>query len=260
MTSYETLAVIYFGAFGAAAAVVAIPWWRRLVVLGLALTVAAAIVAMAMSLDQRVRAWLPHVYLAIGYWIPALLTETPAAPTAFERWLTSTEDRLRPVFPGVPSLARHLTELAYLACYPLVPAAFALVWIAGSPEDVNRFWTAVLAAGYSCYASLPWLVSRPPRLTGHAGPLRGGLGALNVSVLGRISHQLNTFPSGHVAVSLAAAGATTAVSSYAGLGFGLVAAAVAVGAAAGRYHYVLDVLLGVVVAAAALTVSFVVWP
>src|SRR5688572_998692 len=259
MASYETLAVIYFAAMGGAAAVVAIPWRRRCAALVLALTAAGTTAAMAMRLDPDVRAWLPHLYLIAGYWIPALLTETPTAPTAFERWLTGTEARLRPVLPGVPLPLRHLTELAYLSCYPLVPAAFALVWIAGSADDVNRFWTAVLAAGYSCYASLPWLVSRPPRLTGHTERPRG-LGALNVSVLGRVSHQLNTFPSGHVAVSLAAAGATMAVSPGAGLGFGLVAAAVAVGAAAGRYHYVLDVLLGVVAAAVTLAVVFVVWP
>ena len=56
-----------------------------------------------------------------------------------------------------------MVELAYLLCYPLVPLSFAVVWLKGSPGDIERFWLTVLVAGYGCYATLPWLVSRPPR-------------------------------------------------------------------------------------------------
>ena len=52
------------------------------------------------------------------------------------------------------------------------PLSIAVVWVAGSHEDVARFWMAVLIAGYGCYITLPWLVSRPPRLLEGAPPSR----------------------------------------------------------------------------------------
>jgi hypothetical protein len=178
----------------------------------------------------------------------------PTLPTRFERWLAASDRRVRPRLPGVPPVLRHVAELAYLLCYPVVPAALAVVATQGDAADVTRFWLAVLTAGYASYASLPWLVSRPPRLTGEATPARD-FGAVNAFVLGRVSHQLNTFPSGHVAVSCAAAGSVWTVSPPAAAIVGLLAVAIAVGAAAGRYHYVVDVWLGVAVAAAAVMVS-----
>jgi membrane-associated phospholipid phosphatase len=71
-----------------------------------------------------------------------------------------------------------------------------------------------------------------------------------------VSHQLNTFPSGHVAVSLAAAAVVASLSPPAGLLFGLMAAAIGVGAAAGRYHYVIDVLLGAGMGAAVVAAAW----
>ena len=146
-------------------------------------------------------------------------------------------------------------ELAYLLCYPLVPLSFAIVWLNGDGTDVRRFWLSVLLSGYACYVSLPWLVSRPPRSHPEHEKNRRGLPDINVRLLGRLSHRLNTFPSGHVAVAAAAAVSVAVVSLPAGLALGVVVAAIGVGAAAGRYHYVIDVILGLVVAAAAVAVA-----
>lgn len=120
---------------------------------------------------------------------------------------------------------------------------------------MRRFWLAVLPAGYVCYVSLPWLVSRPPRLVREH--TARAIARLNVFVLGRVSHQLNTFPSGHVAVSLAAAAGVAQVSAVAGALVLLTALAIALGAVAGRYHYMVDVLLGVLVAGAAAALAFI---
>jgi len=106
-----------------------------------------------------------------------------------------------------------------------------------------------------CYVSLPWLVSRPPRLVREH--TARAIARLNVFVLGRVSHQLNTFPSGHVAVSLAAAAGVAQVSAVAGALVLLTALAIALGAVAGRYHYMVDVLLGVLVAGAAAALAFI---
>lgn len=260
MATGEALAVLYFVALGALAPATAVPWRTRVVGAGVALAAAGAIAVASRTLDEAVRAWLPHVHLAAGYWIPALLTAPPAGRTSFERWLLGTERRLRPWLPPLPRVLRDVTELAYLACYPLVPLTFAVVWTSGGAADVDRFWVAVLAAGFTCYASLPWLVSRPPRFAAPQASPSSPVAAANVFVLGRVSHQLNTFPSGHVAVSVAAAGAVAPVSSTAGIVVAVVATAVAVGAIAGRYHYVTDVLLGAVVGGLALAVAFTASP
>jgi membrane-associated phospholipid phosphatase len=69
-------------------------------------------------------------------------------------------------------------------------------------------------------------------------------------VLARVSHQLTTFPSGHVAVSIAAALALIPVSVGAAVVSGVTAAMIAVAAVAGRYHYAVDVVLGALVGTA----------
>ena len=127
------------------------------------------------------------------------------------------------------------------------------MWTAGGPGDVAHYWLGVLIAGYACYITLPWLVSRPPRLLGDsvANAARTTVTRLNRFVLGRVSHRLNTFPSGHVAVSVAAALGAAKVWPAAGVMLGVVAAAVAVGAVGGRYHDFADVVLGAVVGVAA---------
>jgi membrane-associated phospholipid phosphatase len=198
------------------------------------------------------RAWLAHAWLVFGYWIPALFT--PPQPHArFERWLVETDARLG-VHAVVPRSTHHL-ELAYLLCYPLVPASFAVVFALGDAADVRRYWVAVLVAGYACYGTLPWTAARPPRVLSADDSARRGIAWLNTAVLGRVSHNLTTFPSGHVAVSLAAALSVTAVHTGAGVVFLIAAIAIAVAAVAGRYHYLVDVLAGIPVGAAGWLVS-----
>jgi membrane-associated phospholipid phosphatase len=105
----------------------------------------------------------------------------------------------------------------------------------------------VLAAGFACYGALPWLVSRPPRVTFSEKVPPRGVARVNALVLDRLSHQLNTFPSGHVAVSVASALSVWAVSPPAGAVIGVIALGVSVGAITGRYHYVVDVIVGMAV-------------
>lgn len=256
MLPFELIAAAYFAVLGLAATAAPVPWSRRWLVMLVSVALSAGVTAVALHGWPVVRAWVPHVYLVAGYWVPGLLAPRPDRGTPFESWLAAMDARVRPRLRGLPELLGHVTELAYLLCYPLVPAAFIIVWTAGTQSDVARFWAAVLMAGYACYVTLPWLVSRPPRLVTR-GEVRG-LGVVNAFVLGRVSHRLNTFPSGHVAVSLAAAGALWLVSPAASLVVGTVAAAVGVGAIAGRYHYVVDVWAGVAVAAAALVAAHLV--
>lgn len=254
MAAYEWIVVAYFSGLTLAAWLAPVETMRRQRASALGIAVLLVTVAVASMPSSTARAWIPHAYLLAGYWMPALLV--PQAPgRGFEEWLVRSDSRFRRVLPSVPAPLVHLAELAYLLCYPLVPLSFAIVWLNGGDADVGRFWLAVLLSGYACYVSLPWLVSRPPRLRQEPVERRGWLPGINASVLGLLSHRLNTFPSGHVAVAAAAAAGVAVVSIPAGTAIGLAAAAISVGAVAGRYHYVVDVILGLGIAAAASAVA-----
>ena len=240
--TFESFATAFFIAFGIAALATGTSWRRRGQIAVLSLVIALGILA-ASRLSPDLRGWLGHAYLVAGYWVPALLVPAHHRPGRFEAWLVRGNERWRSFPRHLPSWIASSLELSYLLCYVLVPIAFGCIWATGSVADVDRFWTAVLASGFICYASLPWLISRPPRVL-HGDQDNGGIRGINQFVLARVSHGLNTFPSGHVAVSLAAALEVFAVSRAAGIALVAIAVAIAVGAVVGRYHYGLDVLLG----------------
>jgi len=248
--TFESLATAFFVALALAAPATKAARVRRAHVAILSGMVAIGVM-LASQTTTDLRGWLGHVYLVAGYWIPALLVPSPDHVGRFESWLVRADERWRRFAIGPPAWATPLLELSYLLCYVLVPAAFVLVWTQGTMADVDRFWTTVLLAGFVCYGSLPWLISRPPRsVTAPAGRdarVRG----INEFVLARVSHGLNTFPSGHVAVSLAAALEVVPISQPAGMALLAIASAIAAGAVVGRYHYAVDVLLGAAIAIAA---------
>jgi len=264
MTSFEWLTIAYLAVITAAG-------WRRqsprrLRAAGYAALAIALVIVARFTASSAVRAWLPHAYLVLGYWLPALLTPVPTSD-GFQRRLAAADAHLWSAArsaletqwePGegggssrLPS-SRYIKrgalgwfELAYLLCYPIVPISFSIVWVRGIEEDAVRFWLAVLAAGFACYGTLPWTAAWPPRH--FSTRAHGGLAAINLYVLQRLSHGLNTFPSGHVAVSVAASLAVASVSAPAGVTVGLMAASIAVAAIVGRYHYVVDVISGLLI-------------
>ena len=248
--AFEQLAAAYFVLIGLFAPVSGARAGRVAAVMVTSIGLAAAIVGVMAAAPPYVRAWLGHVYLAAGYCLPALLVSRP--PGAFEAWLRRAD---LPVARTLKVRATgFLAELAYLACYPLVPATFVTVVMRGSIADVDRYWTAVLAAGFICYISLPWLVSRPPRIVESGADLsdpRSGMirvvRRINLQLLDRFSHGWNTFPSGHVAIAIAAALSVMPVAPRAGIAFLILAAGILVGSVTGRYHYSVDALTGAIV-------------
>lgn len=254
MAVFEWIVAVYFAALTVAAWLLPVRPPRRVQASALGAAVLVTTFGAGLFAPHVVRAWAPIMYLIAGYWMPALLV-TRAADPRFEQWLIRSDRQLREFLPAVPRLLEHVVELGYLLCYPLVPLSFAIVWVYGDAADVERFWFSVLLSGYACYVTLPWLVSRPPRLQGGQGARQAALAQLNAHVLGRVSHRLNTFPSGHVAVAAAAAAGVAFISVPAGAALAGIVAAISIGAAAGGYHYVIDVVFGLVVAATAVAVS-----
>jgi membrane-associated phospholipid phosphatase len=144
----------------------------------------------------------------------------------------------------------------YLFCYPMVPAGLGCLYLAGLSREADRFWIAVLLSAFSCYGVLPWLPTRPPRVMDRGAAPSGGLiRRLNMHVIDQVSIQLNTFPSGHAAASLATALAVVARLPAAGLVLGVMATGIAIGSVVGRYHYAADVLAGLALAIIGFVVS-----
>jgi membrane-associated phospholipid phosphatase len=98
----------------------------------------------------------------------------------------------------------------------------------------------------------------PPRAIENAEvwkPQPSQIRTLNLFVLRHVSIQANTFPSGHVAASLAIALELTRLTPTVGAIFLCFAIGIAAGAAIGRYHYAVDVLLGIALAVASFAIQ-----
>jgi membrane-associated phospholipid phosphatase len=252
----EWITVAYFAYLAGAAAVVpGIGRGQRRMAIGTAMAVGIAALTIAAFGTSAIawRDWLPLLYIVFGYRLPALLVT--GTNQELERRLLALDQRwlgtgsVTTIGARAPRPVIELLELAYLFCYPMVPIGFACLYVAGLREESDRFWTAVLLAVFGCYGVLPWLPTRPPRAIEGATQQSSGLvRRFNLRVLGLASIQLNTFPSGHVAASLATALAVSASLPAAGLALGLLALAIAVGSVVGRYHYAADALAGAALA------------
>ena len=259
----EWIALAYFLYLIALAAIARVSVSRRQCVLATAPVTCAAIVTIGLQVGAPaafVRDWLPLLYLVMAYWLPAQLVET-TNPGVEARLLRFDHDMFGSHAPAAvagraPRLLVEYLELAYLLCYPVVPVGFAWLVLAGFRAEADQYWTAVLLAALPCYGLLPWLPTRPPRaIETTETAARSAVRALNVKILDRASVQLNTFPSGHAAASIAIALAVGSHVPLAGAVLGIVAVSIAAGSVIGRYHYAADAIAGAGLAIAAFAAS-----
>jgi len=250
-------------------------WRRRLdparrtkiILLGLSGLVLTAISAAALPrvlprLAASVsRDWLPYLLLLLFYWQAGQFFTGPNV--AAECWLEQLDRRL--LGSALAASTRGRTgkwisttlELAYLFCYPSLPAGLAALYVMHRGAEADHFWAVVLVSTYICYAAVPFVQTRPPRMLTQPDslvPRQGEVRRLNLFVLRHASIQVNTFPSAHVAGSTACALVMLQSAPSIGLIFLALAVCIALGAVAGRYHYAADVILGALVAVAALLV------
>jgi membrane-associated phospholipid phosphatase len=258
----EWITITYFAYLLCAAAMVHSNGRRR--VMGAAVAVLVAVLTIPrFGTAVWLRDWIPLAWVLVGYRLPALLVTT--TNQRFERTLLRWDHRWfgirdAPATNGRgPRAMNELLELAYLFCYPMVPAGFACLYAVGLRNETDRFWTAVLLAVFACYGVLPWLSTRPPRaIAGEPMKSSGPVRCLNLRVLGLASIQLNTFPSGHAAAAVATALAVGVRLPFAGLALGILALGIAIGSVAERYHYAADALAGAAVGIIGFLISRVV--
>lgn len=259
----ETLALIYFVLVAGSALALCRRRPRWGVSAGWAL--AGALVAATAGLLPAI-AWSGHrspvdlrdwwllLALPLAYWAPAGLTVR--ANERLEHWLQAVDDRLG--LGGLDPSKHSLLELAYLMVYPMVPAGLLAV-MGHDPALAPAFWTALLAAVLPCYGLLPLLSTRPPRALllpvqtrlATSTPFRRA----NVTFLAAFANPWNTLPSGHAAGAVAVASMVWRSGSPLAPVFMALALGVALGTVRGRYHYVVDTVLGVALGVVAAAVA-----
>jgi hypothetical protein len=230
---------------------------RRLRIAMLAVIVPAAILIARFALrgfaGSVVRDWLPAALLLIPYWQAGQFFTGP--DERIQKWLAQTDEKalrvLRRIIGSSESggWARYF-ETAYLMCYPLVPIGMAALYLGHHRAAADFYWIVVVLASDICFAITIFVPAMPPRLVSE-GAAEFAVAAnevrkLNLEVLNRGSIQAITFPSAHVASTTAVALVLIRFLPVTGAIFLVIAASIAIGAFLGRYHYFLDVSLGVV--------------
>jgi hypothetical protein len=203
-----------------------------------------------------VRDWLPAALMPMAYWQAGRFSGT--VNESFQTRLKWLDDKL--LGSWMPSLAAKPgyrlvaipLELAYLACYELVPIGLGVLYIAHMRRHAIEYWSVVLSATYPCYAFTAFVPTLPPRLfeTDSMRPSTGKVRRLNLWIVRRVSIKLNTFPSAHVTATLGGSLVLLHFVPSVGWAFLFVSIGIALGAVLGRYHYAADVILGAALALA----------
>ncbi len=131
----------------------------------------------------------------------------------------------------------------------LFVAPFGMLAATGRSALADHYWTLVLAADLGAFAPLSVFQTRPPWILERAPDLPAPSVHRMASFMVRhATIRVNTFPSGHVAVSLAVAFAIAGVMPAVGALMLVLAISIAIACVVGRYHYVMDVVAGAALA------------
>ena len=253
MRSSELLPLAYFTACAALSWLRPLPVARRIQVTVLSAATAAAIFAVAQQASAAVRDWAPGASILVGYYVSGRFFVTPSL--AVERWLMSWDRRLlgdpSTRFARWPRAVLAYLDVVYMGCFLLVPAGFAILAARGRSDLADHYWTIVTAAEFGAFAPLaviqtrpPWLVERKPLLADRAVHRAAS------RMVEHLTIRANTFPSGHVAGSLAVAFALIDTMPVTGVALLMLAASISVATVVGRYHYVIDAIAGAALAIA----------
>ena len=240
--------MIYFAALTIAAWLRPLPIGRRIQMSVLGVLMCAAVAALAAT-APALRDWVsPALAILAGYYVSGLFFVRPTP--WFEAWLVEWDRRLlgdpATRFADWPRPFLAYLDVLYIGCFLLVPAGFAVLALTGRAAEANHYWTMVIAAELGSFLPLAVLQSRPPWMIERKAvlPDRSVHHAASLMVE-HLTIRANTFPSGHVAGSLAVALAVIGVMPGAGLLFLVLAASIALACVVGRYHFIIDVVAGV---------------
>jgi membrane-associated phospholipid phosphatase len=254
MRTSELVNLVYFFLFTLLALVWSLPsrsrtkaLWTGAAGVGLTVTASASDQWLMPYAAGILRDWLPILLMPLAYWQSGCFFQkaNPKLQAIFEN---SERRILHALRVDLNKWARTwvggLLELAYVFCYPVVPLGVAALYSTGFRSDADDYWTVVLLSAYPCYVLLPFVQLLPPRLvegTDASTNRSPYLRRFNLWLVRRVTHEANTFPSGHVAASAAIALVLLRLSPAAGIVFAFIAVGIAAGCIVGRYHYIVDV-------------------
>jgi membrane-associated phospholipid phosphatase len=220
---------------------------RRAVITAVSLALVALIVAVPRTVSPALRDWAPFLYVSVAYYLTGYLFIAPSEH--LEAWLLKWDHR----WLGDPTtrfahwpwwLVAYL-DVIYTGCALLLPGGFAALALTGHSSSANRYWTMVLAADLGAFAPLSVFQTRPPwRIEKPAVLAASRLHGLASFVVKNATTGANTFPSGHVAVTIAVAVGVMSALPLLGGFLLVIAASIAVACVVGRYHYTVDVIAG----------------
>jgi membrane-associated phospholipid phosphatase len=262
MRTAEWIQIVFVCLFALAAWICPLALRRRVKISALAAVVVTTIMAVRFagrllppSSLSVIRDWLSVAFIQIPFWQSGQFYVTPNK--RLEERLTTFDRNFFEMVLGSRASRRWgigfslYAEFAYLMCYPIVPLGVAVLYAAGMRSRVDHYWTIVLLAAYICYAVSPLVQALPPRTLVDDKTLGippSKVRDLNRWILRHASIQVITFPSAHVAASVAASLVLFELVPWMGLVFAWVAVSIAVATLVGGYHYVADVLSAILVA------------
>ena len=218
-----------------------------------ALAGAFTVLATLAPSNEIVLVVVPGLVLLAGYRLSGLLfVRTDVKPEALLRYVDDVllnESGFISRYRQTPQFVSEFFELCYLLVYPALPVGAAILALSGHATALPVYWSVVLLAEFMCYAVLPWIQTRPPMLVEEGtaatpGPIR----RFNQLIARGASIRANTIPSGHAAGALASALVVAVVLPAAGVIYFVLAFCIAAASVLGRYHYVVDSVLGLFVA------------
>jgi len=246
--SSEWVSFVYFAALTAIAWLRPLPSARRVQITAIGLLLSVAVVTGARLAAPVVRDWMPPLVILAGYFLSGRFFLNPSP--AFEAWLIAWDRRLlgdpATRFAHWPRALLTYLEIVYMGCVVLVPAGFAALAWTGRGALANSYWTLVTAAEFGSFASLGIVQARPPWMVERKAVLSDRSVHRAASMMVEyLTIRANTFPSGHVAGSLAVALAVIRAMPGLGLVLLFLAGSIAAACIVGRYHYIVDVVTGV---------------
>jgi membrane-associated phospholipid phosphatase len=250
LRSSDWVALLYFLYLAGVCWLRPLPAWRRLYVTAISLATAGLVLA-SRGVSPAVHNWVPLVYIGVGYYLTGRLFVAPSE--ALESWLLAWDRRLlgdpTTRFARWPAPLVAYLDIVYTFTFVLLPAGFGVLAATGRSALADHYWTLVLAADLGAFAPLsvfqtrpPWILERAPDLPARSVHRMASFMVRHATI------RVNTFPSGHVAVSLAVAFAIAGVMPAVGALMLILAISIAIACVVGRYHYAMDVVAGVALA------------
>lgn len=207
------------------------------------------------------RHWALMALILPAYWVLETVSGQPLellqwSWLAWDRYLLDTAG-LRLAIESAGTAGPLVLETAYLLLYAIPPVSLGLVYAVAGRESAERYLLVLMLGTLAAYAVIPVVPVISPRIAfpGADLPYSGSVPrTINIWMLDHLDNAVTVFPSGHVAVAFSSAFGLLRVMRNRPAIWApafVLATLVYVATVYGRYHYVVDGLMSIVIAAAA---------